>query len=160
MWRYGINYLHGTGHGVGQFMSVHENIDLHQFRMQWRPTSLLPGMIITVEPGIYIEGSHGVRHEDTMLVVNANFAGPDGKAVEPTAQPYDGPVAEGTTFGPYYTFEHLTVCPIITSPILTDMLTEEERSWFNRYQQTVFDRLSPHLDEEHRNWLYEVTRPI
>ena len=160
MWRYGINYLHGTGHGVGQFMSVHENIDLHQFRMQWRPTPLLPGMIITVEPGIYIEGSHGVRHEDTMLVVNANFAGPDGKAVEPTAQPYDGPVAEGITFGPYYTFEHLTVCPIITSPILTDMLTEEERSWFNRYQQTVFDRLSPRLDEEHRNWLYEVTRPI
>ena len=160
MWRYGINYLHGTGHGVGQFMSVHENIDLHQFRMQWRPTPLLPGMIITVEPGIYIEGSHGVRHEDTMLVVNANFTGPDGKAVEPTAQPYDGPVAEGTTFGPYYTFEHLTVCPIITSPILVDMLTTEERNWFNRYQQTVYDRLAPHLDDEHRAWLYDVTRAI
>lgn len=160
MWRYGINYLHGTGHGVGQFMSVHENIDLHQFRMQWRPTPLLPGMIITVEPGIYIEGSHGVRHEDTMLVVNANFGGKDGKAIEPTAQPYDGPEAEGTTFGPYYTFEHLTLCPIITSPILVEMLTEEEREWFNRYQQTVYDRLSPHLDQEHREWLYEVTRSI
>lgn len=160
MWRYGINYLHGTGHGVGQFMSVHENIDLHQFRMQWRPTPLLPGMTITVEPGIYIEGSHGVRHEDTMLVVNANFSGPDGRAVEPTATPYDGPEAEGTTFGPYYTFEHLTLCPIITSPILTDMLTADERDWFNRYQQTVYDRLSPHLDDEHRAWLHSVTRPI
>ena len=139
MWKYGINYLHGTGHGVGQFMSVHEAIDLHQFRMQWRPTPLLPGMIITDEPGIYIEGSHGVRHEDTMLVVEAT---------------------EGITFGPYYTFEHLTLCPILTSPILVEMLTEEERQWFNTYQQTVYDRLAPHLDEEHQAWLKEVTKPI
>ena len=139
MWKYGINYLHGTGHGVGQFMSVHEAIDLHQFRMQWRPTPLLPGMIITDEPGIYIEGSHGVRHEDTMLVVNAT---------------------EGITFGPYYTFEHLTLCPILTSPILVEMLTEEERQWFNNYQQTVYDRLAPRLDKEHKAWLKEVVKPI
>ncbi|MDE7117280.1 MAG: M24 family metallopeptidase, partial [Bacteroidaceae bacterium] len=96
MWKHGINYLHGTGHGVGQFMSVHEAIDLHQFRMQWRPTPLLPGMTITDEPGIYIEGSHGVRHENTMLVV---------------------PATEGITYGPYYTFEQLTLCPIMTAPI-------------------------------------------
>ena len=139
MWRHGINYLHGTGHGVGQFMSVHEAIDLHQFRMQWRPTPLLPGMTITDEPGIYIEGSHGVRHEDTMLVVEA---------------------AEGITFGPYYTFEHLTLCPILTSPILVEMLTEEERQWFNNYQKTVYERLSPRLDEEHKAWLKEVTKPL
>ena len=139
MWKYGINYLHGTGHGVGQFMSVHEAIDLHQFRMQWRPTPLLPGMTITDEPGIYIEGSHGVRHEDTMLVVEAT---------------------EGITFGPYYTFEHLTLCPILTSPILVEMLTEEERQWFNNYQKTVYERLSPRLDEEHKAWLKEVTKPL
>lgn len=139
MWKYGINYLHGTGHGVGQFMSVHEAIDLHQFRMQWRPTPLLPGMTITDEPGIYIEGSHGVRHEDTLLVVEAS---------------------EGITFGPYYTFEHLTLCPILTSPILVEMLTEEERTWFNSYQQTVYDRLAPRLDREHQVWLKEVTKPI
>ena len=139
MWRHGINYLHGTGHGVGQFMSVHEAIDLHQFRMQWRPTPLLPGMTITDEPGIYIEGSHGVRHEDTMLVVEAT---------------------EGITFGPYYTFEHLTLCPILTSPILVEMLTEEERQWFNNYQKTVYERLSPRLDEEHKAWLKEVTKPL
>ena len=139
MWKYGINYLHGTGHGVGQFMSVHEAIDLHQFRMQWRPTPLLPGMIITDEPGIYIEGSHGVRHEDTLLVV---------------------PATEGITYGPYYTFEHLTLCPIPTSPILVEMLTEEERQWFNSYQQTVYDRLAPLLDAEHQVWLKKVTKAI
>lgn len=139
MWKHGINYLHGTGHGVGQFMSVHEAIDLHQFRMQWRPTPLLPGMTITDEPGIYIEGSHGVRHENTMLVV---------------------PATEGITYGPYYTFEQLTLCPIMTAPILVEMLTEEERQWFNSYQQTVYDRLAPHLDEEHKAWLKEITRPI
>lgn len=146
MWRYGINYLHGTGHGVGQFGSVHENIDLHQFRMQWRPTPLLPGMVITDEPGIYIEGSHGVRHENTMLVVNASFEG-DSEG-------------QGITFGPYYTFEHLTLCPVITSPIVKEMLTAEEVEWFNRYQQTVYDRLSPRLDSEHQTWLQQVTHPI
>lgn len=146
MWRYGINYLHGTGHGVGQFGSVHENIDLHQFRMQWRPTPLLPGMVITDEPGIYIEGSHGVRHENTMLVVNASFEG-DSEG-------------QGITFGPYYTFEHLTLCPVITSPIVKEMLTKEEVEWFNRYQQTVYDRLSPRLDSEHQTWLHQVTHPI
>ena len=160
MWKYGINYLHGTGHGVGQYMSVHEGIDLHQFRMQWRPTPLLPGMIITVEPGIYIEGSHGVRHENTMLVVNADFSGENGKANMPDGKPYDGPEAQGLTFGPYYTFEHLTLCPILTSPILTEMLSEEERQWFNSYQQTVYQRLAPRLDEEHKAWLKEITQPI
>ena len=160
MWRYGLNYLHGTGHGVGQFMSVHEAIDLHQFRMQWRPQPLLPGMTITDEPGIYIEGSHGVRHEDTMLVVNACFTGEGGRAEEPAASPTDTAEAQGLTFGPYYTFEHLTLCPILTSPILVDWLTADERQWFNHYQQTVYDRLSPHLDKEHRQWLHEVTRPI
>lgn len=141
MWKYGINYLHGTGHGVGQFMSVHESIDHHQFRMQWRPTPLLPGMTITCEPGIYIEGSHGVRHENTMLVT-------------------ESPIGEGITFGPYYQFEALTLCPILTSPILKDMLTKEETEWFNNYQQTVYDRLAPRLDDEHKKWLFDVTRPI
>ena len=140
MWRYGINYLHGTGHGVGSFMSVHESVDQHQFRMQWRPTPLLPGMVITCEPAIYIEGSHGVRHENTMLVVESNV---------PTI-----------TYGPYYAFEALTLCPVLTSPIIVDMLDREEKEWFNNYQQMVYDRLAPRLDEEHKQWLYEVTRPI
>lgn len=140
MWKYGINYLHGTGHGVGSFMSVHENCALYQIRMQWKPTPLLPGMTLTDEPGIYIEGSHGVRHENTMIVVESDV---------PTI-----------TFGPYYQFEHLTLCPILTSAIDTDMLEEPEIKWFNEYQQKVYDRLAPRLDEAHRQWLYEVTRPV
>ncbi|MCF0199681.1 MAG: M24 family metallopeptidase, partial [Bacteroidaceae bacterium] len=140
MWHYGINYLHGTGHGVGSFMSVHESIDQHQIRMQWRPTPLMPGMVVTDEPGIYIEGSHGVRHENTMLVVEA-------------------PV-EAVAYGPYYTFEHLTLCPVLTDAIDVTLLQAEELQWFNAYQQIVYERLAPRLDDEHRAWLWQVTRPI
>ena len=140
MWKRGINYLHGTGHGVGSFMSVHENCALYQIRMQWKPTHLLPGMTVTDEPGIYIEGSHGVRHENTMLVVESGV--------------------ETITFGPYYKFEHLTLCPILTSAIDVEMLEKEEIEWFNNYQETVYNRLSPRLDEEHRLWLKEMTKPI
>lgn len=137
MWEYGINYLHGTGHGVGSFMNVHEGP--HQFRMNYMPTPLLPSMTITDEPGIYITDSHGVRHENTMLVVEDK---------------------EGLTFGPYYKFEQLTLCPILTSPIIVEMLQPEEKKWFNSYQQMVYDKLASHLDEETREWLHEVTRPI
>lgn len=146
MWQYGINYLHGTGHGVGSFMNVHEGP--HQFRMNYMPTPLLPGMTITDEPGIYIAGSHGVRHENTMLVVPADFSryGQDGN--------------EGLTFGPYYQFEHLTLCPIFTSPIVKEMMQPEEIDWFNAYQKMVYEKLAPHLDSVHREWLEDVTREI
>lgn len=146
MWQYGINYLHGTGHGVGSFMNVHEGP--HQFRMNYMPTPLVPGMTITDEPGIYIAGSHGVRHENTMLVVPADFSdrGQDGN--------------EGLAFGPYYRFEHLTLCPILTSPIVKEMMQPEEVEWFNGYQKIVYEKLAPHLDVEHREWLKEVTREI
>ena len=137
MWEYGINYLHGTGHGVGSFMNVHEGP--HQFRMNYMPTPLLPSMTITDEPGIYITDSHGVRHENTMLVVEDQ---------------------EGVTFGPYYKFQQLTLCPILTSPIVVDMLQHDEKLWFNEYQQMVYEKLAPHLDNDTREWLYEVTRPI
>mgnify|MGYP002622289787 CR=1 FL=1 len=137
MWEYGINYLHGTGHGVGSFMNVHEGP--HQFRMNYMPTPLLPGMTITDEPGIYISGSHGVRHENTMLVVEDQ---------------------EGLTFGPYYRFEQLTICPIFPSPIVLEMLQKEEREWFNGYQQLCYDKLASHLDEDTRQWLFDLTRPI
>ena len=137
MWEYGINFLHGTGHGVGSYLCVHEGP--HQFRMNYMPQPLVPGMTITDEPGIYIEGSHGVRHENTMLIVEDK---------------------EGITFGPYYKFEPLTLCPVFTSPIVVEMLTGEEKDWFNWYQQHVYDSLAPHLDEEHRQWLKEVTKAI
>lgn len=144
MWRYGMNYLHGTGHGVGQYLCVHEGP--HQFRMNYMPWPLVPDMTITCEPGIYIAGSHGVRHENTTLVVDAQLRDTEG--------------SEGLTFGPYYQFEQLTLCPILTSPIIREMMQPEEIAWFNAYQQMVYDRLAPHLDEEHRQWLHDVTRPL
>lgn len=137
MWERGTNFLHGTGHGVGSYLCVHEGP--HQFRMNYMPQPLLPGMTITDEPGIYIEGSHGVRHENTMIVVEDQ---------------------QGRTFGPYYRFDPLTLVPIFTSPIITDMLDSDELRWFNDYQQRVYDTLAPHLDDEHREWLYGITRPL
>jgi Xaa-Pro aminopeptidase len=110
-------------------------------------------MTITDEPGIYITGAHGVRHENTMLVVEAKL-----RTLPSTSKKTES--NEGLTFGPYYEFEQLTLCPILTSAIEVSMLQPEEKEWFNDYQQMVYDKLSPHLDEAHRNWLFEVTRPI
>lgn len=137
MWERGTNFLHGTGHGVGSYLCVHEGP--HQFRMNYMPQPLLPGMTITDEPGIYIEGSHGVRHENTMIVVEDQ---------------------QGRTFEPYYRFDPLTLVPLFTSPIITEMLDSDELRWFNDYQQRVYDTLAPHLDDEHREWLYGITRPL
>ena len=158
MWREGLNYLHGTGHGVGTYLNVHEGP--HQFRMNYMPQPLVPGMTITVEPGIYIAGSHGVRHENTTLVVNARLRATDNQM---PALPYDegeGKKAEGHTFGPYYQFEHLTLAPIFTSPIVKEMMQPDEIEWFNAYQKMVCDTLCPHLDADTSGWLKEITKPI
>ena len=132
MWKAGINYLHGTGHGVGAYLCVHEGP--HQIRMNHMPTLLQPGMTVTDEPGIYKAGTHGVRIENTLLSV-------------PATQ---------TEFGPFYRFEPLTLCPIDKEPIRKEMLSDEEITWFNQYHQTVYDRLSPFVDEETRVWLSEA----
>ena len=126
MWREGANFLHGTGHGVGAYLNVHEGP--HQIRMNHVPTPLRPGMTVTDEPGIYRAGRYGIRTENTLLVV-----------------PY-----RETEFGTFYTFEPLTLCPIDTRPIVRSMLTAEETEWLNAYHRMVYDRLSPLLDEEHR----------
>jgi Xaa-Pro aminopeptidase len=136
VWRAGLNYLHGTGHGVGSFLSVHEGP--HQIRMEWKPAPIVAGMTVTDEPGIYLEGRFGVRTENTLLVV---------------------PHSE-TEFGQFLTFEPLTLCPIDRTPIVVEMLTAEERQWLDDYHQMVFDRLSPCLDEEECRWLRQATRPI
>jgi len=136
MWREGLNYLHGTGHGVGSYLSVHEGP--HQFRMEWKPQPLLPGMTITNEPGIYLPGRFGVRIENTMLVV---------QALE-------------SEFGRYLRLEPLTLCPIDKHPIDLTMLTEEERHWLNDYHQQVFQQLSPLLSQEEKYWLSEATAPL
>ena len=136
MWREGLNYLHGTGHGVGTYLNVHEGP--HQFRMEWKPAPLVSGMTITDEPGIYLAGKFGVRTENTLLIV---------------------PFKE-TEFGKFLQFESLTLCPIDTTPIVVEMLLPEERQWLNDYHQMVFNRLSPHLMPEEQDWLRNATKPI
>ena len=136
MWREGINYLHGTGHGVGSYLSVHEGP--HQFRMEWKPQPLLPGMTITNEPGIYLAGRFGVRIENTMLIV---------------------PAFE-TEFGRYLRLEPLTLCPIDKRPIDITMMTADECQWLNDYHQTVYEKLSPLLNSSERQWLREATAPV
>ncbi len=144
MWREGLNYLHGTGHGVGSYLSVHEGP--HQFRMEWKPQPLLAGMTITNEPGIYLTGKFGVRIENTMLIVPADdtnfFPLPDGERPR------------------YLQLEPLTLCPIDKRPIVLSMLTDEERQWLNDYHQMVYERLSPLLTDKERMWLKEATAAI
>ena len=136
LWRYGLNYLHGTGHGVGSYLNVHEGP--HQIRMEYKPAPLVEGMTVTDEPGIYLPGLFGVRTENTLLIA-----------------PY-----KETQFGRFLQFEPLTLCPIDTEPIILDMLTAEERDWLNAYHKTVYDRLSPHIDGEDLAWLTAACAPV
>ena len=136
MWKFGINYGHGTGHGVGHFLNVHEGP--HQFRMNYMPALLLPGMTITNEPGIYKAGKHGVRTENTMLIVKS----------------------KETEFGAFYKFEPLTLCPIDKEAILPEMLSYEEKQWLNNYHSLVYDRLNASLNTDEQAWLKEATSPI
>ncbi|WP_311440234.1 aminopeptidase P family protein [Hoylesella buccalis] len=136
MWREGMNFMHGTGHGVGSYLNVHEGP--HQIRMEWRPAPLLAGMTVTDEPGIYMEGKFGVRIENTLLVT-----------------PY-----KETEFGTFLQFESLTLAPIDTTPILMDMLLEEEKAWLNAYHAEVYRQLSPHLSDEENEWLAKATQAI
>ena len=136
MWREGLNYLHGTGHGVGSYLNVHEGP--HQIRMEWKPAPFVSGMTVTDEPGIYLAGRCGVRIENTLLVV-----------------PY-----KETEFGQFLQFEPLTLCPIDKRPVIAEMLSAEEAGWLDRYHQTVFDTLAPHLDDDERAWLQQATAPL
>ena len=136
MWREGLNYLHGTGHGVGTYLNVHEGP--HQFRMEWKPAPLVEGMTITDEPGIYLPDRCGARTENTLLIV-----------------PY-----KETEFGKFLQFESLTLCPIDTTPIIRELLVDEEINWLNTYHQRVFDTLSPHLNAEEKAWLKHACKEI
>lgn len=136
MWREGYNYMHGTGHGVGSYLNVHEGP--HQIRMEWKPAPLHAGMTVTDEPGLYLEGKFGVRIENTLLIVPA----------------------ETTPFGKFLKFETLTLAPIDTTPIIQDMLTPEELTWLNNYHHRVYETLSPYLEKNEKKWLEEATRPL
>ncbi len=136
MWREGYNFLHGTGHGVGSYLSVHEGP--HQIRMEYVAAPLRAGMTVTDEPGIYLADRFGVRIENTLLTREA---------------------VKGE-FGTFLEFEPLTLCPIDLAPVDLSMLTEEEREWLNEYHRLVFDRLSPYLDEEEKAWLAGATKAL
>ena len=136
MWREGYNFLHGTGHGVGSYLNVHEGP--HQIRMEWKPTPLRAGMTVTDEPGLYLKGKFGVRIENILLIKDF---------VE-------------TTFGKFLQMESLTLCPIDTAPIDVDMLLLEEVEWLNAYHREVFEKLSPYLEDEEVGWLAEATKPL
>lgn len=136
MWRDKKNFLHGTGHGVGHFLNVHEGPQ--SIRMNENPQVIVPGMLTSDEPGIYIAGSHGIRIENLLLCI---------------------PYGEGL-FGDYYTFETVTLCPICTKGIILEMLSREEREWLNSYHQSVFEKLQSHLTREEKAWLKEATKPI
>ena len=136
LWQAGLNFLHGTGHGVGSYLNVHEGP--HQIRMEWKPAKLRAGMTVTDEPGVYLEGRFGVRIENTLLVV---------------------PVEE-TECGSFLGFETLTLCPIDVRPIIREMLTLEERQWLNDYHTMVYQRLKGYLKEDEVRWLRAATAAI
>ena len=136
LWLAGLNFLHGTGHGVGSYLNVHEGP--HQIRMEWKPAKLRPGMTVTDEPGIYLEGRFGVRIENTLLVVNAGE----------------------TECGKFLGFETLTLCPIDMHPVVKELLTSEERQWLNDYHAMVYEKLKNHLSADEEVWLKAATAAI
>lgn len=136
LWREGLNYMHGTGHGVGSYLNVHEGP--HQIRMEYKPAPMLPGMTVTDEPGIYLAGRFGVRIENTLLVTEYRES----------------------EFGEFLQFEPLTLCPFDMRPVVLDMLTPAERQWINQYHEEVRRRLTPLLDEGDAAWLAQATKAI
>lgn len=136
MWKEGLNYMHGTGHGVGSYLNVHEGP--HQIRMEWKPAPLQAGMTVTDEPGLYLAGKFGVRIENTLIVKDF---------IE-------------TEFGKFLQFESLTLCPIDLDCADLDMLTAEEKQWLNDYHEMVYEKLSPLLNDEEKEWLKTNTARI
>lgn len=136
LWQRMLNYGHGTGHGVGCFMNVHEGPQ--NIRMDENPVTLVPGMIISNEPGMYRTGKYGIRIENLVNVIEAGES----------------------EFGKFYTFEVLTLCPIDKKPIKKELLNEEEINWFNNYHKRVFDSVKDDLSPDLREWLADKTSPL
>ena len=138
-WERGINYNHGTGHGVGYLMNIHEAPSGFRIAIREREKAVIePGMVITDEPGIYIEGSHGIRTENELLVCEK----------------------EKTEYGQFLCFEPITYVPIDLDAVNPDMMTKEDKEQLNAYHAKVYELVSPHLNEEEKEWLKEYTRAI
>ena len=136
LWKEGLSYLHGTGHGVGHFLTVHEGPQ--SIRLNDTLAPLTPGMITSNEPGLYREGEYGIRCENLVLTTEA-FT---------------------TDFGRFYRFETLTLCPFDTQLFDTSVMTDEEITWVNDYHSQVCQQLIPLLDAPAQEWLIAKTQPI
>ena len=141
LWRDGKTYLHGTSHGVGHYLGVHEGPQ--SVRMQHNPQPLLSGMIISNEPAIYIADGYGIRHENCVLC----------KPFEPKAESIQCRTYNKDEFGEFMHFETLTLCYFDTHGLVMELLTDEEVDWINKYHRKVYETLAPNLAEEEREWL-------
>lgn len=136
LWMHSKDYGHGTGHGVGSFMNVHEGPQ--NIRKDLNPQILLPGMVCSNEPGFYKENEYGIRHENLVTVKEV----------------------ETTEFGTFYEFETLTICPFFTDTIDKSLLSEEEIKWLNDYHELCKEKLGTHLDGDVKEWFLELVKPI
>lgn len=136
LWMNGKDFNHGTGHGVGSFMNVHEGPQ--NIRKDMNPQELLPGMVCSNEPGYYVEGQYGIRHENLIAVTEA----------------------ETTESGTFYEFETLTFCPFFKDTIVKEILSEEEISWLNKYHKTCEEKLGPHLEGDVKEWFNDLVSPL
>jgi len=136
LWKNYRNYGHGTGHGVGCFMNVHEGPQ--SIRQELKDQAMMNGMITSNEPALYRHGQYGIRHENLILCKEAG----------------------SSEFGEYLEFETITLCHFETKGINIDILTQDERYWLNSYHQKVYDQLSPELDAKHKAWLKDKTKAI
>lgn len=141
LWKYGLDYRHGTGHGVGYALNVHEGPQVISYYAPVTPsTKMREGMITSNEPGLYHQGKYGIRIENLVVNKIKHF--------------------EDTTYGQFLEFETLTLCPINLMCIVLDLLSHDEKAWLNQYHQTVRERLAPHLEGDVLNWLNENTQAI
>lgn len=136
LWKEGKDYNHGTGHGVGSFMNVHEGPQ--NIRKDLNPIQLLPGMVVSNEPGYYVEGEYGIRHENLIAVKEW----------------------KKTEWNQFYEFETLTICPFFKNSIVKEMLTHDEVEWINEYHKFCEEKLSPHLSGEVKEWFLEMVSPL
>ncbi|MBT0551843.1 aminopeptidase P family protein [Riemerella anatipestifer] len=136
LWQRGKDYAHGTGHGVGSFMNVHEGPQ--NIRKDMNPQELLPGMVCSNEPGFYVENEYGIRHENLVAVKEL----------------------ETTPYGVFYGFETLTLCPFFREVINVKLLTEEEKNWLNTYHKTCEEKLSPYLEGDVKDWFLDLVKPM
>ena len=141
LWKYGLDYRHGTGHGVGYALNVHEGPQVISYYAPVTPsTKMREGMITSNEPGLYHQSKYGIRIENLVVNKIKHF--------------------EDTTYGQFLEFETLTLCPINLTCIVLDLLSHDEKAWLNQYHQTVRERLAPHLEGDVLNWLNENTQAI